>query len=64
MSKPQNLFVQEEPDYQVRIVHADLSQSVLNRYGRRAWKRLSAISHARYFALKNPDCAVHVELVR
>ncbi len=61
---PRNLFIEEEPNYRVRIVHHDSSQTVLFRNGRREWKRLSAASHARYFARKNPDCIVHVELIR
>lgn len=62
--EPSNLFIEPEPYYQVRIIHADLSQTTLHRYGRASWKRLSAICHARYFARKNPDCAIHVELVK
>lgn len=61
MTRPQNLYIEDEPDYQVRIIWPNRT-TFLKVRARQTWKRLSAIHHARYFALRNPSAQVFVEM--
>lgn len=56
-NRPPNLWIDEEPYYIVNIKHPDGSWEF---YGR--WKRVTAISRARYVAVHNPNATVFVGL--
>lgn len=58
---PINLRVDDEPDWRVKISGPD-GVHWLSIRGRMAWKRVTAISHARWFARHNPGYEVWVHL--
>lgn len=63
IGRPFNLRVDEEPFWRVIITFPDGDAGELEIRGVRQWKRVTAISHARYYAVKHPTCLVRVALV-
>jgi len=58
----QNLTIGEDADWRTRVTEPDGSTRTLILNGRASWKKVSAVCHARCFALRNPMCKVHVEI--
>jgi hypothetical protein len=63
MSLPSNMTVESEPDYRIVMRSDGMFAGWLKINGRCTWKRLTAISHARYYARHHPNLTWHVEII-
>jgi hypothetical protein len=61
MNKPSNLKINEDADWRIKLRGPD-GVHWLSIRGRSTWKRLTAISHARCFARRNPNYEVLVHI--